>query len=100
MRLPTLSVKFEGKTQVSADYFVLASIFVLIGWGVSEYLKACERRRVQTEVTRAMHSLRKKGFEVTFDRLNRFDDETQREMELVRSVGYSVTQAEKTDGDN
>lgn len=81
---------------MSPDYFALtAIIFAVIGLGASEYLKARERKRVNNETQNAIDSLRKKGFDVTFDRLGGFDVETQREMELVRAVGYTVTQSGK-----
>ncbi|MNF26410.1 hypothetical protein D3C85_146720 [compost metagenome] len=80
---------------MNADYLVIACIFGVFGWGASEYLKARERKRVHTEVQRAIDSLRKKGFDVTFNRLAGFDQETAWEMEKVRSAGYSVTQAGK-----
>lgn len=81
---------------MSPDYFALAAIlFAVIGFGASEYHKAQERKRVSNETHNAIDSLRKKGFDVTFDRLGGFDVETQREMELVRAVGYTVTQSGK-----
>ena len=67
----------------------------MIGWGASEYHKARERKRVHAEVKNAIDSLRKKGFDVTFDRLAGFDEETAWEMEKVRSAGYTVTQGGK-----
>lgn len=80
---------------MNADYFVLACILGLIGWGVSEYMKASERKRVHGEVQDAIISLRKKGFDVTFNRLAGFDEETAWEIEKVRSAGFTVTQAGK-----
>lgn len=80
---------------MNADYFALACIFGLLGWGVSEYMKASERKRVHAEVQNAIASLRKKGFDVTFNRLAGFDEETAWEMEKVRSAGYTVTKAGK-----
>lgn len=81
---------------MSAVYFVLACIFgLLFGWGGGEYTKSRERNRVHAEVQDAIVSLRKKGFEVTFDRLAGFDEDTAWEMEKVRSAGYTVTQAGK-----
>ncbi len=53
---------------MNADYLALAIIFAVIGWGASEYHKARERKRVHAEVQNAIDSLRKKGFDVTFDR--------------------------------
>lgn len=78
-----------------ADYFVTAFIFGLLGWGISEYMKASERKRVHAEVQDAIASLRKKGFDVTFNRLAGFDEKTAWEMEKVRSAGYTVTQGGK-----
>lgn len=80
---------------MNADYLALAIIFAVIGWGASEYHKARERKRVHAEVKNAIDSLRKKGFDVTFDRLAGFDEETAWEMEKVRSAGYTVTQGGK-----
>lgn len=80
---------------MNADYFVLACIFGLLGWGTSEYMKARERKRVHAEVQDAIATLRKKGFDVTFNRLAGFDEDTAWEMETVRSAGYTVTQAGK-----
>ncbi|EKP0311654.1 hypothetical protein ACTG16_23090 [Aeromonas sp. 23P] len=81
---------------MSPDYFALAAIlFAVIGLGASEYHKAQERKRVSNDTHNAIDSLRKKGFDVTLDRLDGFDVETQREMELVRAVGYTVTQSGK-----
>lgn len=80
---------------MNADYFVIACIWGLLGWGASEYMKARERKRVHDEVQDAIASLREKGFDVTFNRLSGFDKDTAWEMERVRSAGYTVTKAGK-----
>lgn len=81
---------------MSYDYVVFALISGLIGWVVNEYFNSRQRKRADKELRRAITSLRKKGFDVTLDRLAGFDVETQREMEIARSAGYTVTQSGKS----
>ncbi len=77
------------------DYIAFALISGLIGWVVNEYFNSRQRKRADKELQWAITSLRKKGFDVTMDRLAGFDAETQREMDMVRSAGYTVTQSGK-----
>jgi hypothetical protein len=80
---------------MNVEHFIIACILGVFGWSASEYFKARERQRIHVEVQNAIESLRKKGFDVTFDRVGGFDQETAWEMERVRSAGYTVTQAGK-----
>lgn len=77
------------------DYIAFALISGLIGWVVNEYFNSRQRKRADKELQWAITSLRKKGFDITMDRLAGFDAETQREMDMVRSAGYTVTQSGK-----
>jgi len=75
---------------ISLDSLIIALMAGLLGFIFNEFIKRKQAKAEFEEVAKAKENLSSKGYKITLDRLHGLDTETQREMELVRSRGYTV----------
>lgn len=75
---------------MSTDSLIIALIAGLLCFIFSEFIKRKKAKAEFEILMKAKENLSKKGYKITFDILHGLDDETQREITLVRSNGFTV----------
>lgn len=73
-----------------SDVLLMVAIIGIWGIMLTPIIKRYMKNSDDKDIEQAVKALKHKGFNVTFDRISGFDEETQKEMELARSGGYTV----------